>query len=55
MLKERKEFESKFYPLYNLVHSKKSGFKSREAIFYNESKIAIFRGNVFVGGSKFLR
>jgi hypothetical protein len=42
--KERREYEQKFYPLFKFFHAKNSGFKEKEAIFYNENKIAIFRG-----------
>lgn len=49
---ERKKFESLFIPLYRFVHTKNSGFKEKEAIFLNQNKIAIFRGDDLV---KFLK
>ena len=46
--KERKQFELKFQQLYNLFHVKNCGFKEKEAIFYNENKITIFKGNEII-------
>lgn len=46
--KERKQFEQTFQPLYNLFHAKNSGFKEKEAIFYNSNKINIFKGSFLV-------
>lgn len=42
--KERVKYEQKFLPLYNFIHAKTSRFKEKEAIFYNQNKISIFKG-----------
>lgn len=44
MSKERKQFENTFMPLFKFCHRKDDALKQKQALFYNQNKINIFKG-----------